>query len=214
MGCRKARPGGWRGRLLPCGGLTCCEEKGNSSFKITFFPSTWNLVFLMFYVLMKRGGISQQMSKETCQLLGSGISSNRAVIFSPCVIFLYSSDCLFSYLIWLHLRGGLFFFMLPTSWSIFKIVPLGVHIETGICWIHRFSIMLSENAISLQMKLPNILECRIDLSKPTAFGVTNSCVLKGPQYWTSSCQKLLAGFQEKLLNFQEGKLQLRKKQSN
>lgn len=100
--------------------------------------------------------------------------------------------------------------MLPTSWSIFKIVPLGVRIETGTCWIHRFSIMLSENAISLQMKLPNILECRIDLSKPTAFGVTNSCVLKGPQYWTSSCQKLLAGFQEKLLNFQEGKLQLRK----
>lgn len=66
----------------------------------------------------------------------------------------------------------------------------------------------------MQMELPNILGCRIEFSKTTAIGVTDACVMKDTERPTSSCQKLLADFQEKLLNFQEGKLQLRKKQNN
>lgn len=44
-------------------------------------------------------------------------------------------------------------------------------------------------------------------TKPTAVDVTDSCVPEDTQHTVSSCQKLLADFQEKLLNYQEGKLQ-------
>ena len=154
------------------------------------------------------------MSKETCQLPGTGISSNKAVISArvqPASTHLIVTSVELLVLVAPYKED--YYFLLPTSWSSFKKVTLGLSIETQTCWIHRFSFICQKMPL-MQMKLPNILGRRIDFSKTTAIGVTDSCVMKDTEHPTSSCQKLLADFQEKLLNFQEGKLQLRKKQNN
>lgn len=154
------------------------------------------------------------MSKETCQLSGTGISSNKAVISAhvqPSSTHLIVTSVELLVLVAPYKEE--YYFLLPTSWSSFQKVTLGLSIETQTCWIHRFSIICQKMPLT-QMELPNILGCRIDFSKTTAIGVTDACVMKDTECPTSSCQNLLADFQEKLLNFQEGKLQLRKKQNN